>query len=170
MNYTISSNGIEVDIACGPWYNVLASCVGSLQCHQSVHWLLICNDKAQRIFAVQTGLLVMLNDLPSYRGRYSLPTRCKIYGKYSKNYMIVSLSNGAMLYILLHLEPIETLLWISSSTHLHLCWCLNTGYVLTETSTTLSWWQGPTLHRREVFHVLICWASLLLPPIYQRLQ
>lgn len=52
--------------------------------------------------------------------------------------MIVSLSNGAMLYILWHLEPIEMLLLISSSTHLHLCWCLNTGYVLTETSTPLS--------------------------------
>lgn len=72
MNYTISLTVIEVDTACEPWY--LASGVGSLQRHQSVHWLLICNDKAQRIFAVQTRLLVMLNDLPSYRGRYSLPT------------------------------------------------------------------------------------------------
>lgn len=80
MNYTIRLTGIEVDTACEPCYSVLASCVGSLKPHQSARWLLICNDKAQRIFAVQTGsqhgLQVMLNDLLSYRGRYSasIPT------------------------------------------------------------------------------------------------
>lgn len=50
---------------------------------------------------------------------------CKIYRNCSKNYMIASFSNAAMLYML----PL-----ICSSIHFHLCWCLNTG------ST------GPTVH------------------------
>lgn len=105
MNYTLSSTGIEVDPACEPWRSVLASRAGSLQRHQSVHWLLICNDKAQRIFAVQAGLLVMLNDLPSYRGRYSLPAPV---GKHTVN--------PAKTIWLWHLEPTEMLQLISRST------------------------------------------------------
>lgn len=108
MNYTISSSGIYVDTACEPWYSVLASCVGSQQRHQSVHWLLICNDKAQRIFAVQTGsqhgLQVMLNDLLSYRGRYAQTLLYNIWWIQQKNCIIVYFSNVDLLYIVVHLE------------------------------------------------------------------